>query len=96
MLCLLFAGLVAVYFSEVTLGVIAILVIVAFYEGLAFLAGNSFLYGYAAVHNFVLNCVESLGADFFACFEALLERLLHFLEETGFMATALISLSGLT
>jgi len=87
---------VAVYFSEVTLGVITVLVVVAFYEGLAFLAGYSFLYSYAAVHYFVLNCVKSFGSGFFASLKTLFERLLHFLEETGFMAAALISLAGLT
>jgi hypothetical protein len=96
MLCLFFAGLVAVYFSEVTLGVFTVLVVVTFYESFAFLAGYSFLNGYATVYNFVLNCVKSFGSGFFASFETLFESLLNILEETGFMAATLISLTGLT
>jgi len=96
MLCLFFAGLVAIYFSEVTLGVITVLVVVTFYESLAFFAGYSLLNGNAAVHYFVLNCVKSFGSGFFTSFKTLFESLFNILEETGFMAATLISLTGLT
>lgn len=76
-----------------TFSVFAVFVVVTFYESFALFAGYCFFNSYASIHNLVLSCVENFGSSFFAFFETLFEGLFHFFEETGFVATALISMT---
>lgn len=73
----------------------AILGVVTFYEGFVFGAANAFFNSGAGIHDFILNCIVSFGADFFTSLKTLLETLFDFLEEAVFVS-ALIGLRCLT